>query len=504
MSDLKIGWAKRDISTMEPVSIPGQMYMRVSEGIHDPITVTALVLESGKEQDAAIFVSCDLTSLPALFAEMSRAKVAERNSRIPVKNIVLNATHTHCGCAVVKTAEKTPDGQDIYPGEQYREFCTDQVADAVCEAWEKRSEGGIAYGYGYAVVGHSRRVIYSEDQGANNTPLSHAPNGFGVMYGDTRKDSFSHYEAGADHFLNVMFTVDGDQKLTGMIINVPCPSQTSEHFRKLTADYWHEVREMVAAEFGKDVFVLSQCAAAGDLSPRTLHYKEAQARRMELKYGLGYDLNNMVNGGPEEYKKAIAERKDIAERILMGVRDIYAWAMKDIQTEVTVHHTVTHVPLTRRRISDEERQECVRNVQIVDAAQPNPADYTPEEYRVAMSQYNSYKRRNLAALDAYELTQTDPKVTYEIHVTRVGEIAFASNPFELYQDYMHRIQARSPFIQTFITQLASGKGKYLPSKRGEFNKGYSASIFCNNVGSEGGQELVEYTLAALKELAAQN
>jgi hypothetical protein len=95
-------------------------------------------------------------------------------------------------------------------------------------------------------------------------------------------------------------------------------------------------------------------------------------------------------------------------------------------------------------------------------------------------------------------------VTYEIHVTRVGEIAFASNPFELYQDYMHRIQARSPFIQTFITQLASGKGKYLPSKRGEFNKGYSASIFCNNVGSEGGQELVEYTLAALKELAAQN
>ena len=106
---------------------------------------TALVLDGGREQDAAIFVSCDLTSLPALFAEMSRAKVAKRNSRIPVENIVLNATHTHCGCAIKKTAEKTPDGQNIYPWEQYREFCTDQIADAVCEAWEKRREGGIAY-----------------------------------------------------------------------------------------------------------------------------------------------------------------------------------------------------------------------------------------------------------------------------------------------------------------------------------------------------------------------
>ena len=88
-------------------------------------------------------------------------------------------------------------------------------------------------------------------------------------------------------------------------------------------------------------------------------------------------------------------------------------------------------------------------------------------------------------------------------MTRVGEIAFASNPFELYQDFMHRIQARSPFMQTFITQLAGGAGQYLPTKRGEFNKGYSASISCNRIGSEGGQELVDYTLDILKQLAGQ-
>ena len=43
----------------------------------------------------------------------------------------------------------------------------------------------------------------------------------------------------------------------------------------------------------------------------------------------------------------------------------------------------------------------------------------------------------------------------------------------------------------------------MPTKRGEFNKGYSASIFCNIVGSEGGQDLVEYTLRVLNQLAGQ-
>ena len=65
---------------------------------------------------------------------------------------------------------------------------------------------------------------------------------------------------------------------------------------------------------------------------------------------------------------------------------------------------------------------------------------------------------------------------------------------------MHRIQARSPFIQTFITQLANGASAYLPTFRGAANKGYSASIFCNQIGPEGGQELVEYTLQTLNEL----
>ena len=214
MCAVKIGWAKRDISTTEPVNINGQMYLRLSEGIHDPIMVTALCVDGGEGQDAMFFVSCDVTGIVMPVVHAVREKM-EKYPHIPGKNIVLNATHTHSSSATFDTAEKSPDGRDIYPGAKYREFFTDMIVEAVCEAWETRKEGGIAYGYGYAVVGHSRRTIYSVDQGKAN-PLSAAPNGFGTMYGNTNKPDFSHYEAGADHFLNVMFTTDLAGKLTGM------------------------------------------------------------------------------------------------------------------------------------------------------------------------------------------------------------------------------------------------------------------------------------------------
>ena len=161
MCAIKIGWAKRDISTTEPVNINGQMYLRISEGIHDPILTTALVLDGGEGQDAAIFVSCDLTSISVELIAEVKEKVAARNAQIPVKNIAMNATHTHSSSATWKIADKSPDGRDVYNGDKYRDFATDQIADAVCEAWETRKEGGIAYGYSYAVVAHSRRTIYS-------------------------------------------------------------------------------------------------------------------------------------------------------------------------------------------------------------------------------------------------------------------------------------------------------------------------------------------------------
>jgi hypothetical protein len=87
----------------------------------------------------------------------------------------------------------------------------------------------------------------------------------------------------------------------------------------------------------------------------------------------------------------------------------------------------------------------------------------------------------------------------ELHVVRLGDVAIATNDFELYVDYGVQMKARSPAIQTFVIQLA-GEGTYLPTKRAVGGGGYGAVPQSNRVGPEGGQVLVEQTVEAIKSL----
>jgi len=492
---MKIGWSMKDVSLDEPMSIPGQSIMRISQGILDPVCVTALCVDGGEGKDKVIFLSMD--GLSALGIQDIDERARKRCPDLPHYVIVMNATHAHTTGSKAATPEKSPDGKEIYPGRKYREYVVDMCAEAVCEAWENRAEGGVSYGYGYAVVAHSRRVVYLDDTSLRSTAGSMSANGHGVMYGNTNDPMFSHYEAGADHFLNAMFTYDKAGKVTGVVVNVPCPSQVSEMLSFQTSDYWHDVRVAVRKEFGEDVYVLPQCAAAGDLSPRVLHYQAAQARRMKLKYGLEYD----PNGSRHQYNKGMGERRDIAERVLEGLKDIYSWSKKEILTDCPVRHIHRKMELTKRIVTEEERAMYEEKLKDLKGQVPDPDLYSPEEYRKKKSYNDAMQRRCERVLNKYENQKTDNTLEITVHAVQIGEISFATNRFELYQDFQHRIQARSPFTQTFIIQLGGDNGgSYLPTHRAVANKGYSACVFNNTIGPEGGQELVENTLEMLNEL----
>jgi hypothetical protein len=508
MNELKIGWASRDVSTTAPINIPGQFHMRISQGIIDPVTVSALAIDNGT--DCAIFLSADVVVIRCRLLDDIRSRVAAMDPRVPALKILMSATHTHTApttygeSAQAKDgsfegrADEMPDaGVEIASAQEYRRFFVERAAEAVVEAYAKRAPGGIAYGYGYAVVAHSRRVVYFDDLSkrpgaiANST---HGVNGHAAMYGNTNDPQFSHYEAGADHFINLLYTFDARGKLTGAIVNVPCPSQNSEGERRLSASFWHEVRQAVRAEHG-DVFLLPQCAAGGDLSPRVLHYKKAEARRFRLKYGTDNPKN------VSEY----FTRKDIAQRIAGAFSEVLAWAKKDIRAAAPLQHVVETVHLAKRLITKDEYEHAKTELEKLNR-QPFQTDGDPVERldhnSILVAGRNRYRR----IIERYETQASEPKWPMELHVLRIGDIAFASNQFELYMDFQHRIQARSPFEQTFIVQLAGtpgvGGGTYLATERGVWGRGYSASMYCNEVSPQGGQELVEETVKVLQSLAA--
>ena len=500
---LKIGWAKRDFSLDEPVQLYGQLHIRVSEGIHDPLLATALAITEEESGHSVIFLALDLECPHGGIIDEVKRLVKEACPEIPAEAIVISGTHTHGGLILRETPPQTLDGKVIYPGTKCRDHVARLAAEAVSEAWKNQKPGGIAFGYGYAVVGHSRRSTYLADM-SEKMPNNVAPNGHAIMYGKTNDPDFAGYEAGADHFLNALFTTDDSENVTGIIVNIPCPGQTSETLIWQTADFWYNVRLEVEKEFGKGVFVLNQCAAGGDMAPRILHYNEAQRRKMRLKYGLDYDLSNYhrkdSRPGDEKYKKTWAEQLDIGERVITALREIWSWAKKDIRKEVPIRTSYRVLQMPRREITE----EMVRGFQkAIDSIEwPRREDCRDEEeYRVLTQRCGAAERRNRRAIKRYEDSKTAPTIPMRMNVVRIGDVSFVTNRFEVYIDYMHRLQAQSPALQTFVVQLAGDEDEsYLATERAMENRGYSASIYCNQVSAEAGQYWIRESLAELNKL----
>ncbi len=498
---LNIGWGFRDISTTEPTCIHGQFHVRISQGILDPITVTALALESNGEQ--LIMLSCDITGLTGEVVQMIHEKVHEVVPEIDTAKIIMNATHTHCtgdvNCSgMCTTGVDFPVPPSIpyqKPGE-YRAFFVQKCAEAIVEAWKNRVPGAVSWGYGYAAVAHSRKTWFLDDLSKRpgaTVRTGMCVNGHACMYGNTNDPMFSHYEAGAEHQINFLFTYDLEKKLTGAVINLPCPSQCSEGMWKLTADYWHDVRVLLHRKYG-DINILPQCAPAGDLSPHIQHYKKAQARRLKLKFG------------PEEetYQEQY-NRKDIAEKIGAAFDDVLAWASKDVRTSVKLRNTVETIQLERRQLTKEELENELAIKKELDET-PFMTTGTDDEQLRANSILAARRARAAGFIKRCELAMNGVAYPCTLHVAAIDDIAFVTSPFELYSDFMHRIIARSPFIQTFNIQLAdnaSAKGgsSYLATQRGVEGGGYSSSRYCNVVSPTGGQQLVDATVARLNQLS---
>ena len=110
---------------------------------------------------------------------------------------------------------------------------------------------------------------------------------------------------------------------------------------------------------------------------------------------------------------------------------------------------------------------------------------------------------DLGILRREELQEKMDILDTECHIIRLGTIAIASNPFELFLDYGNQIKARSYAEQTFLIQLANGTEGYLPTEKAEKGGHYSAFLASGLVGHAGGEQLVRETLKNINKLFAE-
>lgn len=495
-NSLLVGWSSQSITPDKPVLLWGQLYERVSEYIRDPLTVTALALETvdekGESCDYSIMVSCDLVAIDKSLLEGVRQKLQSKIENFDSNRIFAFATHTHTGLFYAKDEENVALNIALYnsskegvmsPDECYY-YLIDKIAQTVEEAWNNRAPGGVNHASGLATVGFSRMAMYRD--------------GSTRMYGNTNTADFKGMLGSSDPGIEMLFFKDKEQKLTGVVVNVSCPSQVVEHMRFVSADFWSEARNQIRKSLGEDIFVLPITGAAGDQSPRDLtRLKRENSPDTEAALNTYLNVTDPNAAGWEMYD----ERGlfIIGDRIERAVTKAYNSIKDQIPKKVVLKHIVRDIKLPLRRVSLEEFKiekkicEDILSKHGMDFNTDGWYDKLPVSSREEI--YISY-----AVVSRFRLQQEKDFCEMEIHALRIGDSVLVTNPFELFIEYGMRMRARCNAKQLLIAQLACDCIGYLPTEEAIKGGGYSAIVASNTVGPEGGTLLVSHSVELINSL----
>jgi hypothetical protein len=243
------------------------------------------------------------------------------------------------------------------------------------------------------------------------------------------------------------------------------PSQEVEGGSSINADFWHDVREALRSRHGRDLHVLAWTGAAGDQSPHLMYRKRAEERMRALR--------------------GLTRLQELSRRVVAAWDEAYEGAREEQHADVILAHKVATIELPARAVTEAEAAEARAKVEALSK--------DPANRRLVVWHGDVVKR--------FERQQAGGVAPYamELHALRLGDVAIATNEFELFTEFGIQMKARSRALQTFVIQLA-GPGSYVPTGRAARGAGYSAIVESNLVGPEGGQVLAERTVELINSL----
>ncbi len=483
---LRIGWAETDITPDRPILMEGQMYMRYSKYVHDPITATALALVSGKEQ--LIMVSLDMTEVPMHAMPLIKEALYKKNSEIDFHKISFSVTHTHTSSSFFGDCMRDDNEkifstdilphfaipENAYTKEESQTFFVTKIVDLILEAWNDIKPGGVSFAHADTEIAYNRRPQFL----INGKPET-------IMYGDCSDDNFIGFESGTDTSLDLMYTWDISGELKGVVCNVPCPSQVYELHYFISSDYWGYTRKKIRDEFGENIYVLALCGAAGDLTPIDL-LKISKNNKEELKVWREQEREVQRNFDEDDLCEGIADK--IVECVKCCIR----MSAREKNYKPVFRHEIMKLKLPIRQISEEDYIKSAATVRDLHSKFSYENPMTMKDLVKAFEPQGDVLR--------YRQQTENPWFEADYHVIRIGEAAIATNPFELYHEYASLIREAAKSKYTFIVQLANGMGCYLPTKTAIQGGSYSSRPASTVCGAESGEELVKRTVERINKM----
>jgi hypothetical protein len=244
---------------------PGGIYARMwgaathdfAEGVHRPLTATALALQAENGGRPRVLVALDI----ALLGDLGGASDAER-VLAPVREelelepgeLLVNCSHTHSAPWAAMSRSHNPGGELIGP---YLDQLSRAILEACREAVEAMVRATLTWATGRCDLARNRDLPDPAGDGGR------------FLCG------FNPAGSADDTLVVGRITADGDGHLLGTLVNYAChPTTLAWENRLISPDYVGAMRELVEANTGGAPCLFLQ-GASGELGPAHQYVGEA-------------------------------------------------------------------------------------------------------------------------------------------------------------------------------------------------------------------------------------
>ncbi len=432
----RAGAYAQDITpTKFPISVNGGFSDIKAKSAHDRLHARCLVLDDGTTKVAIVVV--DSCMIPRDLIAAARA-IAEKQTKILAKNILISATHTHTAPTLAPTFQSNPDPD-------YRKFLVEKIATGIEKANTALAPAKVAW-----AVGQEPKQLFNRRWKMNDGVLNTDP--FGgtrdlVRMNPPRQSADLLEPAGP---VDPAVTVLSVQSLEGKPLAL---------FANYSLHYVGDLPPLSADYFGVFADVISQKLGAG---PPFMGM---------LSNGTSGDVNNInfkepaPKLNPGERSRLVADA--VADAAIKGL------AKKDYHSQVRLGSYALELRLPVRKPNATELQ---RAQAILSKAQGRVLKTSEEVY----------------ANETTSLAKYPDTVEIELQLIRVGELAIVAIPCEVFTEIGLEIKKLSPFTPTCVVSLANGYNGYLPTPAQHTLGGYETwRARSSYLGEKSSEEIVK-------------
>jgi hypothetical protein len=399
--------------------------------VHDDLYARALVIDDGRMQIA--LVSVEVIAVSALFACAVRAAV-EGATGIPAKNVLLSATHTHCGPVTLNHFFN--QGQPL--DEPYLELMASQIVAAVEEAFATRKPRRLRSG-----------LVLCDGIAVNRRTEDGLP---------------------VDPYAGVMLIEEDDGKVDTVVVLYACHTTVlGPDTLSITQDFPFYTIARLQERLGDDVEVIYFNGAQGDLS-------------------IGHKSDLSAVGVIDTFRTfATAQRlgERLADAALSGLESLEA-----VDPVIAVESTSIRLPLKSYRPLPEMTEAKRLALLALEGADRQP-DQLQRKQAALFSRIEEY----YASL--YEESQEEPKVLpLEFTAIGIGDTVLLSLPGEVFVQIALNIRSASPFAKTMFLGLTNDYAGYIPTADASAASGYE--VIASRVPGAASRQLTEEAVALLR------